>query len=292
MNILSSARLCRTLKAYLFTFIALMPLYPEVLVAENAPTKEKSMLERPLMERYILDELKAIRLDNQQTRIDVEQRIARSKIEHTDRAARYITDTIGNIFYIIAAATSILFFAGWNSLRDIRRKTESMIEEKVESITQKYNADLEELQSRLGEQSQKILTNQKMIYSTQLVHSLWMRANLESNPQSKIDIYDEILKVHDEDAEVYAYKADAVLDLDEYEWAMNLSNKAIDIDPEYGYAYWQRSCANAKLGHENEAIEDLKLALAKAPNLREEVQREPSFSKIRELQAFKEVIAS
>lgn len=292
MTMLSSIRAQRAVGASLLTLVLLMLLCPVTLKAENnTPIEEKSMLERPLMERYILDELKAIRIDNQQTRVDVEQRIARSKIEQTDRAARYITDTIGNIFYIIAGATSILFFAGWNSLRDIQRKTKSMIEERVESITQKYNEELEELQARLSEQSQKIINNQKMIYSTHLTHSLWMRANLETNPQSKIDIYDEILKVHDEDAEVYAYKADAVLDLDEYEWAMNLSNKAIEIDPEYGYAYWQRSCANAKLGHETEAIEDLKLALMKAPNLREEVQREPSFSKIRNLQSFKDIVA-
>lgn len=291
MTMLSASAARKTVGASLLTLLLLSLFSPSLLKAENSTTQEKNMLERPLMERYILDELKAIRMDNQQTRVDVEQRIAASKIEQTDRAARYITDTIGNIFYIIAGATSILFFAGWNSLRDIQRKTKSMIEERVESITQKYNQDLEELQARLSEQSQKIITNQKMIYSTHLTHSLWMRANLETNPQSKIDIYDEILKVHDEDAEVYAYKADAVLDLDEYEWAMNLSNKAIEIDPEYGYAYWQRSCANAKLGHETDAIDDLRLALVKAPNLKEEVQREPSFSKIRNLQAFKDVVA-
>ncbi len=243
------------------------------------------------MQRYILDELKAIRLDNQQTRVDVERRIALIKTEQTDRAARYMTDTIGNIFYLIAAATSILFFAGWNSLRDIRSKIEDLIEKRVESITQKYNIELERLQSRLSEQSQKILNNQETIYTTQLIHSLWMRANLETNLQSKIDIYDEILKLNDEDAEVYAYKADVVLDLDEYEWALNLSNKAIDIDPEYGYAYWQRSCANAKLGNEKEAVEDLKLALLKAPNLKDEVHNEPYLAKIRELQTVKDMVA-
>ncbi|QSZ41077.1 tetratricopeptide repeat protein [Sulfurimonas aquatica] len=269
--------------------LLLLTLSTPLLLQAEDNSQSKSMLERPLMERYILDELKSIRIDNQQTRIDVEERIARSKVEQTDRAARYLTDTIGNIFYIIAAATSILFFGGWNSLRDIRRKTERMIEERVEAITLKYHTELEELQVRLSEQSQKIINNQNMISNTHIAHSLWMRANLESNPQSKIDIYDEILKIHDEDAEVYAYKADAVLDLDECEWALNLSNKAINIDPEYGYAYWQRSCANAILGNSSEAIEDLKIALEKAPNLREEIQKEPSFSKIKNLKDFKEV---
>ncbi len=289
LAIVSSVRNHWAIDNYVLALILILGLSSSALKAENNLNGQNT-LEHPLMQRYILDELKAVRIDNQQTRVDVEQRIAAAKIEQTDRAARYMTDTIGNIFYLIAAATSILFFSGWNSLRDIRNKTEDMIEKRVEVITQRYNAELEQLQARLGEQSQKILTNQETIYSTQLIHSLWMRANLETNTQSKIDIYDEILKINDEDAEVYAYKADAVLDLDEYEWALNLSNKAIDIDPEYGYAYWQRSCANAKLGNEKEAIEDLRLALIKAPNLKEEIQNEPYLAKIREFQAFKEMV--
>lgn len=280
----------KTLIKYLYIFTLLFPFISTTIEADEKPNQE-NMLERPLVERYILDELKAIRQDNQQTRIDMEQRIANSKVEQTDRAVRYITDTIGNIFYLIAAATSILFFAGWNSLRDIRHKTEELIEQRVETITKKYNDDREMLNKRMTEQSEKILNNQNSIYKTQFVHSLWMRAHLETNPQSKIEIYDEILKLNNDDSEVYAYKADAVLDLDEYEWALNLSNKAVDIDPEYGYAYWQRACANAKLGNEVEAIEDLGLALQKAPMLRSELENEPYFEQIRELPEFKKVAA-
>lgn len=275
-----SNRLCM----FMFLFLLLSP----TMQAEEKSVKA-NLLERPLVERYILDELKAIRLDNQQTRIDMEQRIANSKVEQTDRAVRYITDTIGNIFYLIAAATSILFFAGWNSLRDIRHKTEELIEQRVEAITKKYNDDRTMLHERMTEQSEKILNNQNSIYNTQFIHSLWMRANLETNPQSKIEIYDEILKLNDNDAEVYAYKADAVLDLDEYEWALNLSNKAVDIDHEYGYAYWQRACANVKLGNEMEAIEDLCIALQKAPTLRSELENEPYFEQIRGMSEFKNV---
>ena len=193
-----------------------------------------------IMERYVMDELKELRIENMKLRNEVEKRISRAEVEQTDRAARYITDTIGNMFYLIAAATSILIFAGWNSLRDVRRKTEEIVECRLDAITQKYNAEMQSLQDALTQQSKKILDNQNKIYNTQYIHSLWMRSNLETNPQSRIDIYDEILKVSSDDAEVYAYKADAVLDMDEFEWALNLSEKAIEIDPEYGYAYWQR----------------------------------------------------
>ena len=262
----------------------LLALLDNLKAEEGAKTP---MLERPLMERYILDELKSVRMDNQQTRIDMEKHIAQLKIENNDRAARYMTDTIANIFYLIAAATSILFFAGWNSLRDIRSKTEEIIETSIELITEQYKQELVSLQNKVQEQSQIVLDNQKNIYNAQLIHSYWMRSNLETNAQAKIDLYDEIIKINDNDAEVYAYKADAVLDLDEYEWALNLSNKAIEIDNEYGYAYWQRSCAQAKLDNFKEAVKDLEKAIEKSPSLKDEIQNEPFFTTLRTSNEFK-----
>ena len=251
----------------------------------------KEILERPLMERYVLDELKDLRIENMKLRIQVEKRLTKNEVGQTDRAARYMTDTIGNIFYLIAAATSVLIFAGWNSFRDIRIKTESIVEERLNIITKKYNEKMEKLQEEMTLQSEKILDNQNKIYNTQYIHSLWMRSNLETNPQSKIDIYDEIININPDDAEVYAYKADAVLDMDEYEWALNLSNKAIEIDPEYGYAYWQRSCANALLHNNNEAIADLLIAIKQAPNLKDEIEGEELFENLKEIEEFKDLLS-
>jgi tetratricopeptide (TPR) repeat protein len=267
----------------LLTFIIINTLFAQSAEEQKEPFE-------PLIQRYILDELKEIRIDHHKLRADTEKRISRAEVENTDRSARYITDTVGNIFYIIAAATSILIFSGWNSLRDIRKKTEETIEIKIDKITKRYNQELESLQEKLREQSEKIIINQNKIYSTQLIHSLWMRANLETNPQAKIDIFDEILALNSNDAEVYAYKADAVLDLDEYEWALNLSNKAIQIDKDYGYAYWQRACANAKLNNLNEAISDLEIALTKSQNLKDEVESESSFETIKDTPEFQEMI--
>lgn len=274
-------------------FILLFTILLSLSFAKDVQDQKiEKRLYEPLIERYILDELKEVRRDQQTLRSDVEKRISRAEVEQTDRSARYITDTIGNIFYIIAAATSVLIFAGWNSLRDIRKKTEEIVEVRVEKITKKHSEKLELLQETLAEQSKKILENQNRIYNTQFLHSLWMRSNLETNPQSKIDIYDEIIKLNANDAEVYAYKADAVLDLDEYEWALNLSNKAIEIDKEYGYAYWQRSCANAMLGNIGDAITDLELALQKSPNLKDEIEHEPSFDAIKTNEQFAQILKS
>jgi len=277
--------------SYKFFLLLLIVLYSSSLYAsEKAPSELNQLLKKPLIERYILDELKDLRIENMKLRNEVEKRLSKNEVQQTDRAARYMTDTIGNIFYLIAGATSILIFAGWNSLRDIRKKTETIVEERVNLITKKYNVKMQSLQDEMTLQSEKILDNQNKIYNTQYIHSLWIRSNLETNPQSKIDIYDEIININADDAEVYAYKADAVLDMDEYEWALNLSNKAIEIDPEYGYAYWQRSCANAMLENKNEAIIDLETAIQKSPNLKDDIESEELFENLKEREDFKKLL--
>lgn len=275
----------------LFTIISILFFSIAINAAEKSDNGLKQLLERPLVERYILDELKDLRIENMKLRVEVEKRIVKNELQQTDRAARYMTDTIGNIFYLIAGATSILIFAGWNSLRDIRKKTETIVEERVNKITEKYNLQMQKIQEEMTVQSEKIIDNQNDIYNNQYIHSLWMRSNLETNPQSKIDIYDEIIGINPNDAEVYAYKADAVLDMDEYEWALNLSNKAIEIDSEYGYAYWQRSCANSVLDNKSEAIADLITAIEQSPNLKDEIKSEELFENLKDMNEFKELLA-
>ena len=271
-------------------FLILMLFSVNLSATDKTTVGLKPLLEKPLMERYILDELKDLRIENLKLKNEVEKRITQAQVEQTDRAARYMTDTIGNIFYLIAAATSILVFSGWNSLRDIRSKTENIVEERLNKITQKYNTEMQGLQDELTLQSKNILDNQNKIYNNQYVHSLWMRSNLETNIQSRIEIYNEILKINVNDAEAYAYKADAVIDMDEYVWALNLSNKAIEIDEEYGYAYWQRSCANAALGNTKDAVADLAIAIEKSPNLHDEIDNEKLFEDLKETEEFKELL--
>lgn len=66
-----------------------------------------------------------------------------------------------------------------------------------------------------------------------------------------------------------------------------MSNKAIDIDNEYGYAYWQRSCSQAGLENLSEAVKDLEKAVEKSPSLKEEIDSEPYFTSLRTSNEFK-----
>ncbi|WP_404343424.1 tetratricopeptide repeat protein [Pseudoalteromonas mariniglutinosa] len=246
---------------------------------------------KPLMERYILDELKAVRQDQQQLREDVTKQVTHAQLDTADRALIYTTDTINNVFFIITATASILVLVGWNSLRDVKNKVEDIVNTRVSVITDEYEDRLKILEEKLRVRSEEILSNQERISITNEVHSLWMRANLESDVANKIEIFDDILKRKPEDVEAIAYKADALLELNETAQAIELCNQALNIDSDYGYAYWQRACAYALIHEHADALADIKMALDYSPNLRNELLHESAFASLHDNESFNSLLA-
>ncbi|AUD79878.1 hypothetical protein CW740_11705 [Kangiella profundi] len=269
-----------------------------VIAADQQPEKEQPPNTNatpaqypPLIERYILDELKSIRQDQQAFRAEVENKVANARLDVSDRAIRYTTDTLNNVFIIITTAASLLVLMGWRSLRDVRSKLNEVVETKITELTSKYEERLKDLEDKLKRRSQEIIEAQEDISKANEIHSIWMRAGLETNMHQKIKLYDELLAINPTDIEALIYKADAAFELGEYEWAFSLANRAIDQDEDYGLAYWQRACANAANGAVQEAISDIKIAIDKAPKLAEEIEREPAFEPLHELEEFKELLA-
>jgi len=258
---------------------------------QQALKKLQEPMYRPLMERYILDELKAVRQDQQKLREDVTKQVTHAQLDTADRALTYTTDTINNVFFIITATASILVLVGWNSLRDVKNKVEDIVNTRVSVITNEYEARLNTFEEKLRERSEEILSNQQKISVTNEVHSLWMRANLESDIANKIEIFDEILKRKPEDVEAIAYKADALLELNETAQAIELCNQALDIDSDYGYAYWQRACGYALTHKHADALADIKMSLEYSPNLRNELLHESAFASLHDNSSFNAIVS-
>ncbi len=83
-----------------------------------APTPQPEFSEplfKPFIERYVLDELKALRTELHQFQAMMEKRLADTQLSVSDRALRYSADTMNNIFIVITATASLLVLLGWNS---------------------------------------------------------------------------------------------------------------------------------------------------------------------------------
>lgn len=273
--------------------MALGGFFPQLHAAESNQTEEETItapLYKPLIERYILDELKQLRQDHQTLRVEVAEKVTAAKLESSDRAIRYTADTTNNIFYIITAAASILVLIGWKSLNDIRDNVRSTTEKRVEELTAVYEDRLNALEAALKERSDQIVAAQQDISDNTLIHSLWMRAGLEKNEQEKLKIYDQILEIKPDDVEALTYKADTLLDINEDSWALSLVEKALEIDSEYAMAYWQKACAEAKLDLFGEALADIHKALELSAAMKEKLSSESNFEKLKHHREFMDLI--
>lgn len=246
---------------------------------------------RPLVERYILDEIKTLRQENQSLRAEVTKKIAEAKLESSDRAIDYTTSTVNNIFYIITAAASLLVLLGWRSLNDIKKSLKIDMAKKIQTLTSDYESRLQQVEVKMTERSKVIIETQKNITDTNSIHSLWMRAGLEKSDEDKISVYDEILSIKPDDIEAMTYKADALLEIGEIRWALDLTNNATELDHEYALAYWQRACAYSKMDKPADALKDIKKAIELSDTLEEELLNEKHFENLHENKAFKLLVS-
>ena len=275
-------------------------LEPEKPLADKSAMDSKSTIEieslkaplyNPFVERYVLDELKQLRTEQAATRVDLMQQILDREHRSVDRGVEYATNTVTYFFYIIAAASSLLVLVGWTSIRDMKDRVHSLADAEISRLIKEYEARLLAMESLMKQKTQDIEENREEIELTQELQSHWLRAQQEASPTNKISIYDNILKLKSNDCEALTYKADAVLELDEPQWAASLCHQALKIDAENSHAFYQLACAHTAMNQMDEAIRYLREALSRDSYL-DDIKSDPALKPLVEHELFKEFITS
>lgn len=254
--------------------------------SEENKYSDQEYLDRPLMERYILDELKQLRIEQQ----DLERRLTIQMTDRelavADKSLNYANVTVTYFFYIIAGVASLIALVGWQSLKELKHTTKEMADQRLNTIAQEYEKKFNVLERDLKRKTRIISENNREIEIINEIHNLWLRAQNAQTAEQKIEIYDEILKVRPGDLEALTYKADAAMDMQEYHWAMSLCNRVLEVDDQNAHALYQRACAYARLGAEGQAIDDLERSVEASGSMRELLADEPDFEMLRGLERF------
>ncbi|TNC80398.1 MAG: hypothetical protein C9356_14160 [Oleiphilus sp.] len=257
---------------------------------EKIETLKKPMF-TPFVELYVLEEMKKLRIDLADQKHELMQQVLDREHKAVDRAVAYATDTITYFFYLIAGATSILLLVGWNSLREIRERMHSLADEEVSKLVDEYEKRLQNIEQQLSQKTRHIQENKEEIELTQDIQSLWLRAGQETNPATKIEIYDEILKLKPDDCEALTYKADAVLELDEPQWASNLCHQALAIDPSNCHAFFQLGCAYTTLHLFEDAVHYLSKALEHKESYRDSIRQDKALIPLHDYAPYQALIS-
>ncbi|WP_261858515.1 tetratricopeptide repeat protein [Photobacterium sanguinicancri] len=256
------------------------------------PYSELSMYDKPLMERYVLDELKALRTNQQ----DLERRmiieITDRELTVADKSLNYANVTVTYFFYIIAGVASLIALIGWQSLREMRVNTKKMADQQLQEIAEQYEKKFQVLERELRRKTRSISDNNKEIEKINEVHNLWLRAQNFQNPEQKMEVYDEILKIRPGDLEALTHKADAAMEIREFHWALSLCNRVLEVDDSNAHALYQRACAYARLGVDEQAISDLERSIAESALMRDLAAEEADFEMLHGNERFDLLIAT
>ncbi|WP_438970470.1 TPR end-of-group domain-containing protein [Methylophaga sp.] len=279
-----------------FILITLLPF--QLFAAEEANeaqlTQQLEQLQQPVytpfIERYVLDELKQLRTDMAAQRAELIQMSVDREYSAVDKAVSYATDTVTYFFYLIAAASSVLVLVGWSSIREIKERVHTLADQEINSLISEYEQRLRAIEQQLSLETQQIEENREKIERTQEAQSLWLRAAQETNPASKIAVYDQIMTLRPYDTEALTYKADAVLELDEPQWAVNLCHQALQSDPENGHAFYQLACAHTALQQYDEAVHFLQQAISYGDAYREQCNSDPALAALKSYPGLDELL--
>lgn len=266
--------------------IFLLPF--QLLAAETAQQEQlekqveqlQEPLYKPFIERYVLDELKTLRTDMAAQRAEMIQMMVDREINAVDKAVTYATDTVTYFFYLIAAASSVLVLIGWSSIREIKERVHALADQEINSLISEYEQRLRAIEQQLSRETQQIEENREKIERTQEVQSLWLRAGQESSPTNKIAMYDQIMMIRPYDVEALTYKADAVLELGEPQWAANLCQLALESDPDNGHAFYQLACAHTAMDQFDDAVMYLQEAISRSDTYREQCLSDPALASL------------
>ncbi len=259
---------------------------------KTKPAFGERIANSPFVELYVLDELKLLRTEMAAQKNELLQQIVDREINSIDRGVSYATSTVSNFFYLIAAASSVLVIVGWTSIRDIKERVHHLADQEISKLVNEYESRLRKIEKQLNQKTLEIEENREEIALTQDIHSLWLRAGQDSNPQSKIAIYDQILSLHENDTEALTYKADAVLELDEPQWAANLCHQALAIDPENSHAFYQLGCAHAVMKQPDEAVKYLTEAVQRGESYRADLATEPALVALKKYEPFQQLLGT
>ncbi|PKF77687.1 hypothetical protein CW749_20835 [Vibrio sp. vnigr-6D03] len=274
-------------------FLLLLTVMLSGFASAETPQKysESDLLDRPLMERYILDELKALRSEQQSLEKRLTVQFTERELQVADKSLNYANVTVTYFFYIIAGVASLIALVGWQSLREFKNNTQEMADKRLDDIALEYEKKFLELERDLKRKTRIISQNNKDIEVINEIHNLWLRAQSMPTPEQRMEVYDEILRIRPGDLEAMTYKADAAMEIREYHWALSLCNRVLDLDELNGPALYQRACAYSRLGAEEQAIEDLEKAIQSSPSVRDHIYEEKDFEPLRGNPRFDDLIS-
>lgn len=207
-------------------------------------------------ERYILTELRDIRVDLEAQKRWFNKEIQDRQLSAVDAVVGYNNNIVNFFFIFMTVIVAGVWIVGWRTLADVKNTTKKGIEKETSKIIADFEAKIEDL-----EKEQKI-------------NIMWRQFNGLEDDNEKLKVLDRIMYYKPDSVYAKLEKSNIYLNFELYEDVINMVEEIIqtDISKHKNQAYFNRACAYNQLGNTTEAIKDVKHLLQVAPTYLEYIE--------------------
>lgn len=248
----------RKLLLWLFLFASLVfNVYWNVIEEEEIVPKQEEKIVIPeeitWTDRFILTELKELRIGQEEVKREIYTEIQNRQLETVDKALSYSANTVNFFFVIITIILMWFWVVGWRTIWDIKKSTKESMDRETKKIIINFEKQIAEL-----EKEQKI-------------NIFWRQFNTADSDVEKMNLLDKIHNLKPDSQYVTIERSNVYLSMWLFEKVLEVTDNIIawERTKHQPHAFYNRACAFNWLKNTEKVISEMTYLLQLAPEYKD-----------------------
>ena len=225
-------------------------------------------------QRFILTELKELRVDQESIKREIYQYLQEREIWVIDKALGYSANTVNFFFVLLTILVAWFWVVWWKTIWDIKNATKQSMDRETKKIISQFQNKIEEL-----EKEQKI-------------NIFWRQYNTSESDKEKINILDRIYFLKPDSQFVTIEKSNVYLSMWLYDKVIELTEPIVAWEraKHQPQAFYNRACAFNSMWDKENAILAINNLISLSPDYRETIQDSEYLSNLMRNSKVKELL--
>lgn len=204
-------------------------------------------------ERYILTELKELRIWIEWIKREIYSEIQEKQLETVDKALSYSANTVNFFFVFITIIVMWFWIVWWRTIWDIKKSIKESMDRETKKIITNFENQIAELELE------------------QKVNIFWRQFNIAESDNEKMKMLDKIHFIKPESQYVTIERWNTYLSMWLYEKVIEVTDSIISSErtKHQPHAFYNRACAYNWLGNTEKVISEISHLLQLAPEYKD-----------------------
>lgn len=204
-------------------------------------------------DRFILTELKELRIAQEETKREIYTEIQNRQLETVDKALSYSANTVNFFFVFITIIVMWFWVVGWRTIWDIKKSTKESMDRETKKIIVNFEEQIAELEKE------------------QKVNIFWRQFSTEESDVEKMNILDKIYHLKPDSQYITIERGNIYLSMWLYEKVIEVTESIITAErtQHQPHAFYNRACAYNWLGDIEKVISEMTYLLQLAPEYKD-----------------------